>query len=86
MMRWALVLGVVGLVGCASQPVTWRIPPGASQQQFQRDNYACVHENQQYYYGSTGLSAVMAREQARKNTQQMYQMCMGARGYVPVRE
>lgn len=69
---------MLALFGCAtSTDPLWS--GGGSDQAFAQDNYACVQESRTTLSGSGILVQAKANDQA----QQLYRMCMEARGYEP---
>lgn len=68
------------LASCASQPQVWT-KEGASMNDFNKDNYDCMQQSQQYasstyvnHYGGTARSGTVTNRG-------LYNACMGAQGY-----
>ena len=80
-MKW-LAIGLVLLIGCTHH-YNWTHPNGLSQEDFRRDNYQCLHENQPSFAQSSNNETWNAyfKAQAAQQSRQMYQMCMEAKGY-----
>jgi hypothetical protein len=92
-----IILVFAVMAGCASAPQQQSKPetsqqpkwvkPGFTSEQFNRDHYACVQESQTYYgYGGSFASGFVAGWLAQKQANQLYDLCMKARGYTLSRE
>lgn len=80
-----IVVLMLVVIGCASHKIVWD-KLGATQQEFRQDSYECTQQAQVYWYGGgTGgagiFMAASAKHQAEEQAQNMYNMCMEARGW-----
>jgi hypothetical protein len=71
MWRWGSLLLIGLLVGCA--PTLW-VKSGATEQDFNRDSYACERDARQSGYFGSGLVGEM-------NMRAFYERCMVAQGW-----
>lgn len=80
---WSVIL-VLSLFACAQ--AVW-VKPGASQQDFSRDQYACLQSSQQQVSGTRAQfdgSCNCMRQMPFSETQpnaQLYNSCMGSKGW-----
>lgn len=81
MQKFVIVLAAAAVAGCATQQVYWQFPSGGTEQQFDKDDYACMQETQQQtssaYVNPYGGTA----ESGTTTNVYLYKACMNARGY-----
>ena len=75
----------VMMSGCAPPKIIWE-KPDSSQQEFNRDVYECTQQTTVAWAGggtgSMGLIMMAgAKSQAQKQANELFKMCMRARGY-----
>lgn len=74
------------LAGCAHPKIVWN-KPDTSEQEFNQDVYECTQETSVSWsgggYGNVGLIMMASsKSQAQKQANELFKMCMRARGYV----
>jgi hypothetical protein len=72
-------------VGCAQQKMLYA-KPGATLEVFKRDKYECAQQSRTSWAGggtgAVGLGMMIgARSNAEKQAEELFKMCMEARGY-----
>jgi len=80
------VMTIFMLVGCSGPRINYN-KPGGTIAEFNRDKYACVQQSQQSWSAggsgaAGGLMIIGAQADANNRAQQLFRMCMEARGYI----
>lgn len=80
-----LILTIILLSGCRTPALTWS-KAGSTQDEFNRDKYQCVQEARvSWGAGASGDFAALwimgAKNQAEKESYNLFKMCMEARGW-----
>lgn len=84
-MKYALLVLALSLGGCAAPaPPLSREKPGATEQEFMADRYACLQQSATTVYGSYAGPYGGASKAQTGCDYQLYDACMNARGYALV--
>ena len=83
-----LVIVAISLSGCVTTPQITYSKPGASEQDFKRDNYECMQSSKTSWSGGgsglIGLAMIVGSSSAAQSSaNKTHLMCMEARGYTP---
>ncbi|MCP9449307.1 MAG: hypothetical protein NNA21_04500 [Nitrospira sp.] len=80
MKKLLTIFAVLSLSGCTTETY-WYFPYGGTEQQFRRDDYACIQEAQQQTFIAFANSyGGMAHSDNYTNID-LYKACMRSRGY-----
>jgi hypothetical protein len=87
-MRLCLAIALVTLTACTTapappQPVSRFTKPGATQEQFMSDRYACYQAAQEQISGPLMNASPGAASGQVVASRSMWLSCMSSRGYVP---
>ena len=84
----AIIVCIILFAGCATTSPQWACYKiGMTTDQFNRDNYECMQQSRTSYTGGgsglIGLAMIAAAQaNAQSQAENMYKMCMEARGYL----
>lgn len=69
------LIGILILIVCGCQTVTWVPAPNTDPQTFDRSQYECLRDSQQIFGSMYGVATIYNAD--------LFSMCMKSKGFIP---